>query len=786
MARAEAEQRIVELRAELAEHNYHYYVEAAPAISDQEYDTLYRELAGLESEYPDLITPDSPTQRVGGEPLGEFETRTHSVPMLSLDNAKNREELLKFHERVVDKTSTDDLQYVVEPKVDGVSISVRYEAGALALALTRGNGREGDDVTENVRTIKSIPLRLRSAHPPELFEARGEVHMTRDGFAALNARQREAGETEFANPRNATAGTLKLLDSKEVSERPLEVVFYGQGEIRGLDIGSQQALLTQCREFGLKTQSHVAVVRGFDQLWHAIEELEGRRASFPYGIDGAVVKLDDFALRERAGYTAKAPSWAIAYKYAAEQEVTRLKAITVQVGRTGVLTPVAELEPVFLAGSTVSRATLHNEDDIRRKDVREGDMVVIEKAGDVIPAVVSVVMARRPDGTEPFDLYRHVGGTCPSCGAVVVRDPQFVSWRCENLQCPAQGARRVLHFAARNALDIEALGGIVAEKLVERGLVHEPLDLFGLRVDELAPLNLGTDDEPRVFGAKNATKLLEAVQRSRTLSLSRWLHALGIVNVGQTTAYQVADAHRDWRDLAGSRLLRDFLRLFVAQEEAKQLRSALGARGSIAESDRDASATQLSQLREEIRRVGAELLSRGLVREKQGTTSRREGAVEYVTAKFGPIAAESITSFFESDTGRGIVARLGELGINPEGGARAVTAADGGSAPLPLSGKTFVVTGTLTSMSRDEAEAAVRALGGSATGSVSANTDYLVAGESPGATKVNKASELSVPTIGETEFLELLGQEEARSTPLPQDGDLFSWADQQEHDPLTP
>jgi len=778
MDRNESQKRIAALRQEINRHNHLYYVEAMPVVSDVEYDTLHRELAALEGEFPDLITPDSPTQRVGGAPLSEFVTRPHSVPMLSLDNAKTENDLRLFHERVCRGLGVDRVRCTVEPKVDGVSLSIRYEEGVLTQALTRGNGREGDDVTANVRTIKSIPLRLHTDRPPAVWEARGEVFMAKQDFLELNKRRLESGEAEFANARNATAGTLKLLDANLVAQRPLDIVFYAQGEIRGAAVENQVDLLRRMREFGLRCQSFVRVVEGFDGIWGAIQDLERERPNLPYDIDGAVVKLDDFAAREQLGFTAKAPSWALAYKYAAEQTTTRLRAITVQVGRTGVLTPVAELEPVFLAGSTISRATLHNEDEVRRKDVRVGDTVFIRKAGDVIPEVVSVVLEKRPPGAPPFDLCEHVENKCPSCAGPIRRDPQFVAWRCENLQCPAQGVRRLEHFAARSAMDIESLGDIVAERLVESGMVRAPLDLFDLELGPLAALNLGTEDEPRVFGAKHAAKLLEAVDKARALDLGRWLHALGIPNTGVTTAHQMAALHADFEELAESEILGDVVRLFEIQDQAKEVNPASTRNRPSSDQEREERAARFAELSQRIEAVGERLAAIGLTRVKEGKSTGR--AAQYVTTRFGPVAARSVLDFFASEAGQSDLARLRELGIHPRGGS---AEGEADERPQPLADKTFVLTGGLSAMTREAAAERIRALGGAATGSVSRNTTYLVVGAEPGSKKVSQAEKLGVPMIGEAELLALLGDAappQPEPAPpdqaVPPEDDLFSWA----------
>jgi DNA ligase (NAD+) len=749
MDRDSASLRLGQLRDDIRRHNRLYYVEAAPEISDRDYDALYAELVAIEREFPDLVTPDSPTQRVGGEPLAGFVTRPHAVPMLSLDNTYSPDDLRRFHEYVVRGLDTEAVEYTVEPKVDGVSISIRYEGGALALALTRGNGTEGDDVTANIRTIASIPLRLCGGAQPEVLEARGEVYMGKAGFAELNARRQAAGEALFANARNATAGTLKQLDARIVAERPLDCVFYAFGEVIGLTVATQVELLAALRAAGLKTQAHLALAHDLDSLRREVQALGERRHAFPYVIDGAVIKVNDFAQRTVLGFTAKAPSWARAFKYEAERRETVLRAITIQVGRTGVLTPVAELEPVFLAGSTVSRATLHNEDEIRRRDIRVGDTVLVEKAGDVIPAVVGVVLDRRPPAAVPFDFAAHIGHRCPACGGAIVRDPQFVAWRCENLQCPAQNVRRLEHFAARNALDLEGLGGIVAEKLVERGLAFEPLDLFTVTSEALAELNLGTDTEPRRFGAKNAAKLVEAVRRARELPLERWVHALGIPEVGASTAYHLGRLHRDLDDLASSELLRSLVALFEKQDARRTQREALAA---------------------PVQPLAERLLQVGLVRPAAG---KKGGAVLFTTTCIGPKTAASVLAFFASSGGRALLERLRELAIAPRGSGTVPVPES--STPLPaapaaagpLAGMTFVLTGTLQTMTRDEARERLRRLGGTVAESVSRKTTYLVTGADTGARKTEKAAELGVSVLGESQFLALLGDAEGRAPSRP-------------------
>src|SRR5437588_65808 len=431
--RASPRERIEQLRREIKEHDRHYYEEAAPVISDREYDRLYRDLVDLEARFPQLVAPDSPTQRVGGKPLEAFAQIQHRLPMLSLDNTYSEKEVANFYRRVTRLLPDEKIPVVIEPKVDGVAVSLLYENGKLQYAATRGDGVVGDDITQNVRTIRSVPKRLRGA-VPKIFEARGEVYMGKRGFEKLNEERSAAGLPLFANPRNAAAGSLKHLDPKIVAQRPLGVVFYGTGAIEGIDVDLHSEIFPLLKKLGLPVTERWWVADSVDEILGAIHQLDSVRHNFAYQTDGAVVKVNSFGQRERLGFTAKSPRWAIAYKYAAERVKTRLKDILIQVGRTGSLTPVAVLEPVFVSGSTVSRATLHNEDDIKRKDTRIGDTVVIEKAGEVIPAVVEVVKSKRPRNAKPFDFFKHIHGKCPVCGSTIRRDPQFVAWRCENLR----------------------------------------------------------------------------------------------------------------------------------------------------------------------------------------------------------------------------------------------------------------------------------------------------------------------------------------------------------------
>src|SRR5712671_3404346 len=558
MDRTEAEKNIAQLREEIRKHDRLYYQDTAPLVSDREYDRLYKELVDLETQFPDLLTPDSPTQHVGGKPLEAFAQIQHRAPMLSLDNTYSEEEVVNFYKRIKRLLPDEKIPVVIEPKVDGVAVSVLYKNGRLKYAATRGDGLVGDDITQNIKTIRSVPHQLRG-DAPHIFEVRGEAYLDKAGFEKLNRERKTAGLQLFANPRNAAAGSLKHLDPKAVAQRPLGIVFYGTGAVEGVDVGLHSKIFKIFKKLGLPTHEDWWVADSIDEILRAIRDLDQIRHDFPYQTDGAVIKVDALAQRERLGFTAKSPRWAIAYKYAAERVETRLNDIIIQVGHTGILTPVAVLEPVLVSGSTVARATLHNEDEIKRKDIRIGDTVVIEKAGEVIPAVLEVVKSKRSSDAKPFDFAKYIHGKCPVCGGPIRRDPEFVAWRCENLHCPAQTTRRIEFFAARGALDIESVGGIVADKLVERGLVREPLDLFKLKTEQLAKLNLGTEEAPRVFGEKNATKAINTIERARTLPLSRWLYALAIPDVGKTTAAQLARFHESIDDVVNSQLLRDVL-----------------------------------------------------------------------------------------------------------------------------------------------------------------------------------------------------------------------------------
>lgn len=740
--------RIEQLRREIEEHDRRYYMEARPVISDLDYDALFRELRALEESHPELATPDSPTRRVGGKPSTGFKQVRHAVPMLSLDNLfakEGFEGLQKWIVSVEKLLPGETLEWLVEPKIDGVAVSLRYENGILAAGATRGDGETGDDITDNLKTIRSVPLRLKQA--PEVIEVRGEVYMTATGFRRVCDSMIAGGEEPFANPRNATAGSLKLLDPRIVAKRPLEIVLYGLGELSGSEPPTQAALLEQLRTLGFPVPPFQKICRTAAEIFNAIGELDRIRDTFGFETDGAVIKLNKVALRERAGYTSRFPRWAKAWKYLAEQAETRLRDITIQVGRTGALTPVAELEPVFLRGSTISRATLHNEDEIRRKDIRVGDTVVIEKAGEVIPAVVKVVLEKRPAGTVAFDFEKHLRGKCPACGGPIRRDTKFATWFCENINCPAQKTRRLEYFAKRSALDLESLGGIVAEKLVERGLVNEPLDLFDIQVGQLAKLNLGTDENPRVFGEKNASKMIEAIQRARSAPLHRWIQALAIPDIGEQTAIDLANFFPDLPSLAASPLLNDVVELgrlrqmFVDNKVGEQERQSLTELELLVRKNRQEEVKHLGNP------IGRRLVEAGFA---------EPGAQDWqAKTLIGPVSSKSLVEWAEGDYGKRVLQRFKELNLNPQGNRRLPATAGQGKKHGVFRGKTFVLTGTLQTLSRDEASELIRQAGGNVTGSVSKNTAYVLAGEKAGS-KLTKAQEIGVTILNEDQFRAML------------------------------
>jgi DNA ligase (NAD+) len=665
---ASAAARAAELRAQLAQHDYRYYVLDDPQVPDAEYDRLMRELRALEAADPALITPDSPTQRVSGTPSAEFGEVTHQVPMLSLDNAFTAEDLAGFDRRIHERLGVQgELEYVAEPKFDGLAVSLIYRDGVLAQAATRGDGVTGEDVTVNVRTIRAVPQRLRG-RAPRLFEARGEVLMTLAGFERMNARARERGEKVFVNPRNAAAGSLRQLDPKITATRPLTAFFYGLGALEGLEQpAGQMELLELLRAHGLPVSREVRAVHGVAGCLEYYQALGARRARLPYQIDGVVYKLERRTDQERVGFLSRSPRWAIAHKFPADEAVTVVRGVEFQVGRTGALTPVARVEPVFVSGVTVSNVTLHNIDEVHRKDVRVGDAVIVRRAGDVIPELVSVITARRPSGTVPVEL----PARCPVCNSPVLRVEGESAARCTGgFTCRAQRQEALRHFASRRALDIEGLGDKLIEQLVEREWLKSPADIFRLTAEQLAQLER--------MGEKSAHNLVAAINKSRRTTLPRLLYGLGIREVGEATA------------LALARHFGTLERLMDADLE-------------------------------EIQRV----------------------------PDVGPVVAAHVAAFLASPEHRRVIKALRDKGVTwPEMKSQA--------AAQPLAGRTFVLTGTLESLTREAAQEALVARGAKVSGSVSKKTSYVVAGAEAGS-KLTKARELGIAILTEAQLLKLLG-----------------------------
>jgi len=676
MTPAEARQRIADFRAQVARHDELYYRKARPEISDFDYDRLKRELADLEAQFPQFRAAGSPSERVGDDRLEGFAAYRHRLPMQSLDNTYSEAELRAFHQRVVKLFGREDLAYVVEPKIDGIAVSLTYERGAFVRAVTRGDGIEGDDITANAKTIRSLPKELKKPNPkssnakagklPDVIEIRGEIYMTLAEFQRINREREEAGEALFANPRNLTAGTIKQLDTREVARRKLEIVLYGLGFSDPPPVDTQSGFHGLVKAWGLPGVEKFWAARGIDEVWASVQALDKLRHQFAYATDGAVVKLDALAQQREAGSTAKAPRWAIAYKFAPERAETLLKSITVQVGRTGVLTPVAELEPVVLAGTTVSRATLHNKDEIARKDIRVGDWVQVEKAGEIIPAVVGVNQDRRPKDSTPYAF----PAKCPVCGARVVQVEGEVALRCPNPDCPAQVRRRVQHFAGKGGVDIEGLGEAMADTLVEKGWVKSLADIYRLRRDDL--LTLGKNVE------KSTDNLLAAIEASKRAELWRFINGLGITHVGAAAA--------------------------------KDLAQRFGSLEALTEASRD------------------DLLS-----------------IEGI----GETMADAILAHFNEPRNRALISRLLTLGVAPTAPARPAAGA------APLADKTFVLTGTLPTMTREEATAKIEAAGGRISSSVSRKTSYVLAGDEAGS-KLDKARALGVTVIDEAAFRQML------------------------------
>ena len=664
-----AEEQIRQLQEQINEHNYRYYVLDAPSISDAMFDQLFQKLKQLEAEYPQLVTSDSPTQRVGAKPQKEFAEAQHLVPMLSLENAFSEEDVLAFDQRIQDRLDVfHAIDYTCEPKLDGLAVTIIYEKGKLIRAATRGDGTTGEDITENIRTIQTVPLHLRGHDYPEILEVRGEVYMPKEGFAELNLHAEQKGEKIFVNPRNAAAGSVRQLDPKMTASRPLAVFFYGVGLVKnGVLPETHSQILFSLKKWGLRINPEIKIVKGIENCLAYYRYLAEKRAELPYEIDGVVYKVDNIRQQQELGFVSRAPRWAIAHKFPAEEVLTTIEAVEFQVGRTGAITPVARLHPVFVSGVTVSNATLHNMDEVKRKDICIGDTVVVRRAGDVIPEIVGSIKEQRPANAKTIDLPTH----CPVCHSHIEHIEGEAVARCSGgLFCPAQRKEAIKHFASRRALDIEGLGDKLVDQLVEKRMIATVADLYSLTLEQLADLER--------MGEKSAQNLLNALMKSKKTTLARFLYALGIREVGEATAKQLAQHYGDLSILMS------------ATEESLQ-----------------------------------------------------------TVSDVGPVVAKHIISFFAENHNREVIDKLLQAGVHWE--KIEITSYDN----MLFAGKTFVLTGTLQTMSREEAKEKLENLGAKVSGSVSSKTSYVIVGADAGS-KLAKAQELGVAILTEDEFLQLL------------------------------
>lgn len=660
--------KIDNLRSELNDHNYRYYVLDDPVISDAEYDRLLRELQSLEDTHPELITDDSPTQRVGALPLEGFGNIEHRIPMQSLANAMDSDELLAFHDRLIRRLGKEQaIEYIAEPKLDGLAVELVYENGQFVNGSTRGDGTTGEDITQNLKTIRAIPLALRveTQSAPALLEVRGEVFISKDDFKKLNKQQEENDKPVFANPRNAAAGSLRQLDSGITATRPLSIFCYQAGVVEGTTFETHSEFLAALQNWGCPVNPEIKILNGIEEAITFHSNLESHRNSLPYEIDGSVIKVNNYALREELGVRSRSPRWAIAGKFKAQQETTVIEDIVLSVGRTGAVTPVAKLQPVKVGGVVVSNVTLHNQDEIDRKDIRVGDTVLIQRAGDVIPQVVKVIKEKRPSNTSPFKMTN----TCPECDHDVYRPEDEVVARCQNLSCPAQVKRRIEHFVSKNAMDIDGVGEKLIDQLVEKNLVKSVDDLYHLTLDQLSELER--------MAEKSAKNTISAIDNSKSTTFHRFVHALGIRNVGEHVAKVLE------KSFTGN------IEIFMKTN---------------------------AEVLEDIDEVG-------------------------------PIVAETIVKFWADETNVNIVNNCFKLGISLESVKN--------ETEQIFMGKTFVFTGSLESITRKEGKEIVEARGGRAAGSVSAKTDYIVAGENAGS-KLKKAEKLGIPVLTESEFMDLI------------------------------
>jgi DNA ligase (NAD+) len=671
MDKSEAERLVHELRSRIEYHNYRYHVLDDPVISDTEFDHLMRRLIELEHAFPELVSATSPTQRIGAQPLGQFATVPHSIPMLSLANAFEEEEVREFDNRVKKMLNISQAEYVMEPKIDGLAVELIYERGEFTTGSTRGDGYVGEDITQNIRTIRTIPMRLFSHDDlaiPERLEVRGEVYMGKKEFLELNRKREVSGETIFANPRNAAAGSLRQLDPKISAQRQLRMFCYGSGQIVGFGFETHFQFLEHLKKWGFNVNPHVTLCSGVEEVISYYNRLRAIREELPYQIDGTVVKINRLDFQERLGSVSRAPRWALAYKFEAYEETTMIRDIAVSVGRTGALTPIALLEPVNIGGVEVSRATLHNEDEIARKDIRKGDTVLVTRAGDVIPEVVKIIPEKRTGNEPPFQMPEH----CPVCHEKVIRQPGEAVRRCVNINCPAQIKGRIRHFASKRAMDIEGLGTKLVDQLVESGHVRNIADIYQLKKQDLTQLER--------LAEKSASNLIDSIQRSKNRPFSRFIYALGIPHVGEHIADLLSEHHNDIHDLIRAR-------------------------------------------EEELMRI----------------------------PEIGPEVANSIVTFFDDEENRKTIERL--LGSGLDIVYRQLLPVKPDS--RRLAGKTFVFTGTLKSVTRDDARKKVETLGGRTAPSISKNVNYLVVGEG-GGSKLERAKAMGITFLDEEEFLAML------------------------------
>jgi len=750
----EANLKINELRKLILYHNKLYYDKGTQEINDSEYDELMIELRMLENMYPSLGDDTSPSKIVGGSPLKEFSQVVHPVKMLSIEDIHELKEeeinlkglnpegnLTEWYHKLISSIDDRDFSLTVEPKIDGVAVTILYENGTIQYAATRGDGSTGDDITQNILTIESIPSEIKNLNEGKV-ELRGEVYMANKDFERLNESREKNGETKFINPRNATAGTLKQLDPNIVSKRPLKLIFHSFGLVENNKFSKLQDFRQFLIESKLPFDSWYRVIKDEKNLTKSIRELNHDRHTFPYATDGAVIKVNETKHHDRLGQTSRFPKWACAYKYKPEQGQTKLKAITIQVGRTGVLTPVAELEPIFISGTTVSRATLHNDDEIRRKDIRIGDTVIIEKSGEIIPAIIKVNKEKRPSDTKPFNIYDFLGGICPSCDSKIVKEDGFISWKCTNGSCPALLATSLTHFAGRKMLDLDGLGSSLAETLVTDKIIKHPLELFELDEEKLANLQLspanlasGQTSKPRRFGEKKAKKLIQSLNRAKEFPLNKWLFAMGIHNFGESAANECSRLHNNLSEIINSKLIEKIIQRWNIEEWIKS-NSLKKIKSIKEETNREKNITTYNSNKQQVDDINKIL------------------GPYNIASELGGVACKSLIAFFNSVNGKFTLEKLDRHNIEPKSDNYNPINSQDESNDKKLHGSSWVITGTLTKP-REHYKKTIEALGGKVVNSVSKNTNYLLAGNKAGS-KLNKAENLNVNILSEASFFDLI------------------------------